>query len=335
MSDKTLLGNWVRRFLMEHLVGERNLGRNTQASYRDCLALLLPFVAEKTGKPIDRLLVEDLSADHLREFLLHLETARSCSISTRNQRLAAIHALAHFVGAHSPEHIAWCIQVRAIPFKKNAHPVVNYLEALEMKALLAAPDRSTAQGRRDHALLLFLYNSGARASEAANATIADLDLGDPASIRIVGKGRKPRISPLLSSTARILEPLVRGREPSERVFLNRRKQPITRFGIFASVGRYALRASSTVPSLLKKQVSPHTIRHTTAVHLLRSGVDINTIRAILGHVSIDTTNIYAVADLEMKARALSHCEITVPASIGGPSTENATTMAFLRNLSGQ
>lgn len=332
MSDKTLLGNWIRRFLIEHLIGERNLGRNTQASYRDCLALLLPFVAEKAGRPVDRLLVEDLSASHIREFLLHLETTRSCSISTRNQRLAAIHALAHFVGAHSPEHIAWCIQVRSVPFKKSARPLVNYLEALEMKALLEAPDRSTTQGRRDHALLLFLYNSGARASEAANATIADLDLGDPPAIKIIGKGRKPRMCPLLPSTARILAPLVTGRGPSEPVFLNRRKQPITRFGIFALVKRYVVRASSTVPSLLKKEVSPHTIRHTTAVHLLRSGVDINTIRAWLGHVSLDTTNIYAEADLEMKAKALAHCEIPMPTSSGNPWNENHTTMAFMRNL---
>lgn len=335
MSDQNRIGSWARRFLMEHVVDERNLARNTQESYRDTLVLLLPFAAKNVRKKIDQLLVEDISPDIIRRFLTHLEQDRGCSATTRNQRLAAIHSWARFIGGKRPEQLAWCTEVCAIPFKKAARPVVNYLEAHEMKALLEAPDRNTAQGRRDHALLLFLYNSGARASEAASATIAGLDLGNPASIKITGKGRKQRICPLLPSTVRILAPLVAGRSPREPLFLNRRKQPITRFGIFALVQRCVLQASSTVPSLRKKQVSPHTIRHTTAVHLLRAGVDINTIRAWLGHVSIDTTNIYAEVDLEMKAKALAHCEI--PGSM--PSRKlwhkNQATMAFLRNLTAQ
>ncbi|MDE2469964.1 MAG: tyrosine-type recombinase/integrase [Bradyrhizobium sp.] len=309
MSDQNAVGPWVRRFLMEHIVDERNLARNTQASYRDALALILPFAAKDAKKPIDQLAVEDISPDVVRRFLGHLEQDRGCSIGTRNQRLAAVHSWARFIGEKRPEHLAWCTGVCAIPFKKASRPVLCYLEPLEMKALLDAPDRNTTQGRRDHALLLFLYNSGARASEAAGAIIGDLDLGEPASIKITGKGRKERRCPLLVSTVRILAPLAAGRSPSEPLFLNRRGQPITRFGIFTLVERYALRASGAVPSLLKKQVSPHTIRHTTAVHLLRSGVDINTIRAWLGHVSVDTTNIYAEVDLEMKAKALAHSEI--------------------------
>jgi site-specific recombinase XerD len=251
---------------------------------------------------------------------------------TRNQRLAAVHSWARFIGGKRPEHLSWCTGVCAISFKKTARPVLHYLEAQEMKALLAAPDRNTAQGRRDQALLLFLYNSGARASEAAGVTIGDLELGDPASIKIMGKGRKERRCPLLVSTTQFLVPLVAGRSPSEPLFLNRRGQPITRFGIFALVERYALQASSKLPSLKKKQVSPHTIRHTTAVHLLRSGVDINTIRAWLGHVSVDTTNIYAEVDLEMKAKALAHSEIPGLTPPRKTWREDQATMAFLRNL---
>ena len=335
MSDQNLVGSWTRRFLIEHVIDERNLARNTQASYRDTLALLFPFAATSARKTVDQLVIDHISPDLVRRFLMHLEQDRGCSVATRNQRLAAIHSWARFIGEKRPEHLAWCTEICAIPFKKTASPVVNYLEAHEMKALLEAPDRSTPQGLRDHALLLFLYNSGARASEAAGATIANLDLGDPPSIKIIGKGRKQRICPLLPSTARILAPLVAGRSPSEPVFLNRRKQPITRFGVFALVERYVRQASSEVSSLRKKQVSPHTIRHTTAVHLLRAGVDINTIRAWLGHASLDTTNIYAEVDLEMKAKALAHCEIPGLASSRKLWHGNQATMAFLRNLTGQ
>lgn len=335
MIDQNAVGPWVRRFLMEHIVEERNLSRNTQVSYRDTLALLLPFTAKNAKKQIDKLLVEDASPDIIRRFLSHLEQDRGCCVVTRNQRLAAVHSWARFIGEKRPEHLSWCTGVCAIPFKKTGRRVLHYLEPQEMKALLGAPDRSTALGRRDHALLLFLYNSGARASEAAGATVGDVNLADPASIKITGKGRKERRCPLLASTACVLAPLAAGRSPSEPLFLNRRGQPLTRFGIFALVERYVLRVSSEVPSLQKKQVSPHTIRHTTAVHLLRSGVDINTIRSWLGHVSIDTTNIYAEVDLEMKAKALAHSEI--PGLIPSRRTwrESKTTMTFLKNLTKQ
>ena len=335
MTEQNTVGQWVRRFLMEHVIEERNLARNTQASYRDTLVLFLPFAAKGVKKSIDRLLVEDVSPDIVRRFLTHLEQERGCSVVTRNQRLAAIHSWARFIGGKWPEHLSWCTGVCAIPFKKTARPVLNYLEPQEMRALLAAPDLSTAQGRRDHALLLFLYNSGARASEAADLTISDLKLGDPASIKIMGKGRKERRCPLLTSTAQTLAPLAAGRSPSEPLFLNRRAQRITRFGIFALVERYTWRAGLKAPSLQNKQVSPHIIRHTTAVHLLRSGVDINTIRAWLGHVSVDTTNIYAEVDLEMKAKALAHSEIPGMTPPIKTWRGDQATMAFLRNLTAQ
>jgi integrase/recombinase XerD len=336
MPDAALLGPWVRRFLLEHLVGERNLARTTQQSYRDTLRLMLPFMARIAHRAIDRLGVEDLSADRIRTFLQELEEKRGCGIATRNQRLAAIHSLARFIGLHSPEHIRWCGEVRAIPVKKAPRPLVTYLEKKEMDALLAAPAVSTAQGRRDHAVLLFLYNTGARADEVAHVRIADLDLGqtpcrDPSSVLIRGKGNKLRRCPLWARTVNELIPLVSGRAPSEHVFLNRRGQPLTRFGVHALVERYAAAVAEAMPSLAGKRVGPHTIRHTTATHLLRAGVDINTIRAWLGHVSLSTTNIYAEVDLEMKAKALANCEIG-----GGesqkPWREDAGLMEFLRTL---
>jgi site-specific recombinase XerD len=336
MSDTPLLGSWVRRFLLEHLVSERNLARNTQQSYRDALRLLLPALARRVRKPVDRLAVIDLSADRLRQFLTELEEKRGCAIATRNQRLAAVHALARFIGLHAPELVEWCGQVRTVPFKKAPRELISYLEKPEIDALLATPDRATAQGRRDHALLLFLYNTGARANETAQVRISDLTLPqvpdrDLASVLIRGKGNKARRCPLWPQMVRELTALVQGRDPSDHVFLNRCGQPITRFGIHTLVERYATRAMKDVPSLAAKRVSPHTIRHTTATHLLRSGVDINTIRAWLGHVSLTTTNVYAEVDLEMKAKALANCEIENEKPVL-PWKEDKGLMEFLRGL---
>jgi integrase/recombinase XerD len=336
MNDTTLLGGWVRRFLMEHLIGERNLARNTQQSYRDTLRMLLPFVARSTRKGVDRLTVLDLSAERIRLFLREVEETRGCSVATRNQRVAALRSLARFIGLQSPEHVSWCGEIQSIPFKKASQKPIGYLEKSEMDALLEAPDRDTAQGRRDYAVLLFLYNTGARADEAAQALIADLHLPlapnrDSAWVLIRGKGNKERRCPLWNRTVAELTPLVRGRSSSDRVFLNRRNEPLTRFGVHALVERYAARATVQVPSLQDKRVSPHTIRHTTATHLLRAGVDINTIRAWLGHVSLTTTNIYAEADLEMKAKALATCDV----GHGSPKAtwrEDKGLMAFLQTL---
>src|SRR5271170_865597 len=213
MRDASLLGPWVRRFLTEHLVSERNLARNTQRSYRDTLRLLLPAVARRARKPIDHLTVRDVSADRVRQFLSDLEAERSCGIATRNQRLAAVHALARFIGLHAPECVEWCGQVRTVPFKKGPRALVTYLEKPEMDALLATSDLTTAQGRRDHALLLFLYNAGARADEAAQVRIGDLTLPqvpdrDLASVLICGKGIKTRQCPLWTQTVRELATLV-------------------------------------------------------------------------------------------------------------------------------
>ena len=314
MINHALLGPWIKRFLMEYLTGVKNLSSNTQYSYRDTFCLLLPFIARQARKTIDKLTVEDISPERVRLFLMDLEQTRHSSVVTRNQRLTAIHSLAQFIELYSPEHIQWCGQIRAIPFKKAPRTLISYLEKAEMDALLEASEGVTAQERRDHALLLFLYNTGARADEAAQLIIANLDLAhaprrDHSSVVIRGKGNKLRRCPLWPQTVNEITLLTKGRGPTEHVFLNRYKKPITRFGIYILVERYAKRASKQVPSLNTKRVSPHTIRHTSATHLLRAGVDINTIRAWLGHVSINTTNIYAETDLEMKAKALALCEV--------------------------
>jgi integrase/recombinase XerD len=331
MNNRMFIGPWIRRFLLEYLVAERNLANNTQASYRDSLVLLLPFMKSHFKKPIDRLAIEDLSPQIVRLFLEHIECDRGCSVATRNQRLGAIHSLARFIGLRSPEHIGWCAEIRAIPFKKTAEPAIGYLDKSEMDAMLRAPNARTALGTRNYALLLFLYNTGARANEAAHVQIADLALGTSPAVRINGKGNKIRLCPLWPHTAETLRRLTLGRNGDDHVFLNGRGKPLTRFGIYNLVQKVGLRALANVPTLRSKRISPHTIRHTTAVHLLRAGVDINTIRAWLGHVSLDTTNIYAEVDLEMKAKALAHCDITGELPIRRWRNE-PTLMAFLKAL---
>ncbi len=331
MHDRTLIGPWIRRFLLEYLVAERNLARNTQASYRDTLVLLLPFVGRATKRPVDRLSVVDLSPRVLRRFLEHLEKDRGCSGATRNLRLGAIHSLAKFIGTHSPEHLAWCTEIRAVPFKKTAKPTMSYLDKPEIDAVLKAPDQRTEQGARDYALLLFLYNTGARVDEAAHLTVGDLTLGSSASVRLMGKGNKTRRCPLWPQTAETLRAMVVNRAAHEAVFLNRLGEPLTRFGIYNLVLRAIAQTTLTLPSLSAKRISPHSMRHTCAVHLPRSGVDINTIRAWLGHVSLDTTHVYAEVDFEMKAKALECCdfpdEVAVKRWRKGPSL-----IAFLKAL---
>lgn len=334
MTDRSLLGTWVRRFLLEHLIGERNLPRNTQQSYRDMFCLLVPFVAGQCKKTVDRLLIEDVSAEQVREFLSQVEDQRQCSVSTRNQRLAAIHAFARFVGERNPESLPWCNQVRAVPFKRAGKNPLPYLDKPELDALLEAPDRRTKQGFRDHTILLFLYNSGARASEAVHVTVGDLEW-DPSgagSVKLRGKGGKVRFCPLWTRTMNELRPLIQGRGVAENLFLNRYGRPLTRFGVYSLVERHAASAAEKLHSIANKRVSPHTIRHTTATHLLRAGVDINTIRAWLGHVSIDTTNIYAEIDLENKAQALAACEPTDAPATKRRWRDDPDLMKFLRDL---
>lgn len=307
-----LIGPYIRRFLLEHVVADRNLSRNTQCNYRDAIRLLLRFMTDRHRIDPADLTVEHVTAEVIREFLQYLEQTRKNAAATLNQRVTVIHSLFRFIGRHVPELVERASQLRAVPLRRVDHPTVPYLEKAEIDALLATPDRQRRIGQRDHALLLFLYNTGARADEAAHLTRGALELGRPASVRILGKGRKMRLCLLWDHTAQVLRECLGDRlaGPAETpVFLNVRGQPLTRFGIYAVVERLVARTATRMPSLHAKRVSPHSVRHSTAVHLLRAGVDINTIRAWLGHVSLETTNRYAQVDLEMKAKALAACAI--------------------------
>ena len=234
-----------------------------------------------------------------------------------------------------PEHVEWCAGIRAIPLKKTTPAPVCYLEKPELEALLNVADTTTAQGRRERALLMFLYTTGARASEAARLTIGDLQLeySSPGHslVTLHGKGGKTRLCPLLTGTARAIAELVAGRDSGEPVFLNRRNQAITRSGIRQMVGRCAARAVAEQPSLAGKRVSPHVLRHSAATHLLRSRVDLHTISAWLGHARLETTTVYAQLDLETKAKAIASLVTDAPDS-DKPWKSDADVMAYLRTL---
>ena len=308
-------GPFVRRFLLDEVVADRNLSLNTQRSYRDTLRLFFGFIAKHHATEPAQVMTEQITADLVRDFLTDLENKRGNAVSTRNQRLAAIHSLFRFISRQVPELVALATTIHAIVPRRTNIPTMAYLDKQEMDALLAVPDRRRPQGRRDYALLLFLYNTGARASEAATIKVGDLSLGASFSARLFGKGRKTRLCPLWPHMADVLREILDSRMEGSKnapVFLNVRGQPITRYGIHTLVARNVKKAAAKMPSLQTKRISPHTIRHTTAVHLLHAGVDINTIRAWLGHVSLETTNRYAEIDLEAKAAALESCAVRDP-----------------------
>lgn len=327
-------GYWIRRFLCSYLTDVRNLSANTVKAYRDAIRMLVTHICHSKRIEADSILITDVTPKVILSMLDDVEHKRGCSVKTRNLRLSAFVALAKFVASNCPEHIEWCREIRNIPVKKTPKTLITYLEKEEMDALLETPDRNTVQGWRDYVLLLFLYNTGARAEEAASLQIKDLCMPKGKGLPIVtitGKGNKKRRCPLWDNTRRELRTLIGKREPDDFVFINRLNQPMTRFGVYEMVTRHAMKLAETMPSVKGKRVSPHTIRHTTATHLLQAGVDINTIRAWLGHVSVETTNIYAEVNMEMKAKALQNCELETKKS-KKHWRDDRNLMAFLDSL---
>lgn len=305
---------WLMRYLSEYIPVIKNQSHNTLTSYRDCYKQHLPFIAKRTSKHADKLLITDLAVERTNAFLNHIETDKGCTTQTRNQRLAAIRSFVHYVYNNAPEYMEWSRLMSTIPMKKvkvkviegSVLPAVSYLDKREMDALLNAPDRQTVQGRKDYAMLLFLYNTGVRVSEAASLTIGSIIYDDASCplVRIYGKGNKSRTCPLWNRTLNAIKPFMAGRRETERVFLNRYGNPMTRFGIYELLERNVIKATATAPTLANKRVSPHTPRHTAACHLYESGNDIVTIQSWSGHVSLNTTNIYTEVSMQMKEKAI-------------------------------
>ena len=294
----------LKRFFSHYLPVQRGLSVNTARTYRDAVKLLLCYAADTLGKSVDALTVEDLEGSLVLGFLDHIEAQRGCTKGTRNVRLAAIRRLFAFIAREEPVLLVQCQQIRTIPLKRAAHKTVPYLEEKEMRAVLDAVDINTRTGVRDRALLIMLYNTGARVSELVTLELLDLRLDDAAQVKLHGKGDKERSCPLWPETVAALEAYLKQRHPREqgaqRIFLNANGDPITRFGIRHVTRKYGAQAQAKTPSIKTKPVNPHCIRHTTAMHLLRSGNDIHMVSYWLGHADLNTTHVYAEIDMDMK-----------------------------------
>jgi site-specific recombinase XerD len=311
MSTPTL-GSLVHSFFVDHLQVQKGLRLASIRSYRDAVRLFLDFIAREARRPITRLSPQDLTCERVQRFLQHLEQERHNHIRTRNHRLAALHTFFEYLAHRAPEMLGVCAQVAAIPVKRVAPPEAHFLDRDEVSALLRGVPPDDRHAARDRALLLFLYNTGARAQEVAELRVRDLDLNPPPRVRLHGKGDKWRVCPLWTETARQLQELLRQRDPppspEDPVFVSRPRRPLTRFGIYKIVRRHASRLATSARSSPNPSVSPHTFRHTAAVHLLESGVEINVVRGWLGHASLETTNRYAEITLRTKEAALRACE---------------------------
>jgi site-specific recombinase XerD len=319
-------------FFTERLIGQRRASPHTIASYRDTFRLLLGFVQQRTHKAPAKLDLEDLDAVLIGSFLDHLETERHNSVRTRNNRLAAIHSLFAYAALHHPEHAALIQRVLAIPAKRTDRALVSFLTDHEVDAVLAAPDRKTQIGRRDHALLLVAIQTGLRVAELTSLACRDVELGAGAHLRCHGKGRKERITPLTTQVGATLRVWLAERQggPDDAVFPSRREGPLSSDAVAVLVTRHARTAATRAPSLLTKTVTPHVLRHTCAMRLLHAGVDISVIALWLGHEGIETTQIYLHADLAIKERALAR---TVPPGTNpGRYRPPDPLLAFLESL---
>ena len=306
------LANFIKRFFSHYLPAQKGLAINTIVAYRDAIKLLLGYASDTLKKKVEELGVEDLKESLILDFLDHMEKNRGCSVRTRNARLAAIRALFAFIARQEPSLLPHCQTIHTIPLKRTEYKTVAYLEEKEMQALLNAVDLTSRTGVRDKALLLLLYNTGARVSEIIELKVVDLRLDGSAQVKLLGKGQKYRSCPLWPETVEALQDYLQHRAPKDptapQLFLNANGSPLTRFGVRYILGQYAASAKNQCPSIAAKAVSPHTIRHTTAMHLLRAGNDINMVSYWLGHANINTTHIYLEIDMEMKKRMLQKAE---------------------------
>ena len=307
---KDRLAYWLHAFFHEWLAEQRNCSRHTVLSYRDTWRMFLRFVAERRHRSVSALALADLTADDVLAFLKYVETQRRTSIGTRNCRLAAIRSFFRYVADHEPLAAMQCAAVLRIPTKKGPRTEPEHLDCEEVAAILRQPDRSTPEGQRDHALLAFLYNTGARIQEALSLCASNIRLASPAQVKLFGKGRKERICPVWPETAALLAALLK-RQPrpeDEPLFVNRYGQPLGAAGVRFKLAQYVQAAGKELPSLRKKRVHPHTFRHTAGVQLVAADVDVTVIRSFLGHVRLDTTNHYARANIETKRRALEQVD---------------------------
>jgi site-specific recombinase XerD len=314
VSGDQTLGSLLHSFFEDHLTCQKGLQATTIRSYRDALVLFLRFLSEDRHRKLTRLQLGDLTCDRVLRFLNHLEKQRGNRVATRNHRLAALRSLFEYAASREPALLAEAQRVAAVPTKRTPPPRTRFLQRDEVEALFQGLPSHGPRALRDRVLLLFLYNTGARVQEAAQLKVRDLELGPKPRVHLHGKGDKWRVCPLWTQTADLLSELLASRSTiaDAAVFISGTGRALTRFGIYKIVRRHV----SAREDLKGEGLSPHSLRHTTAVHLLEAGVEVNVIRAWLGHVSLETTNRYAEITAQMKAQALEACEPPVSGSPG-------------------
>ena len=307
LTDPMVFAGLLQRFFAERLLQQKNASPRTIEAYRDTFRLLLRYAARETGKPPARLALGDCDAPLVLGFLTHLETQRHNTARSRNARLAAVRAFAHYIAWQCPEALPVTQRILAIPMKRFEKPLLGFLSREEVQAVLAAPDASTWCGRRDQVLLAVLYNTGARVSELIGIRVAAVTFAATSSIRLHGKGRKQRTVPLWRPTAMALRNWLRYADlrADQPLVPARSGMPMTRTSVAERLALAVAVATASCPTLRGRRISPHTLRHTTAMHLLQAGVDITVIALWLGHQSPTTTHTYIEADLAMKERALN------------------------------
>jgi integrase/recombinase XerD len=322
----------VEAYFTERLATQRDASPHTVSAYRDALRLLLTFTHDRTGTPPSQLDLGDLDAELISAFLTSLETERGNSVATRNARLAVIRSLFGYAALRHPEHAELIQRVLAIPTKRSDHTLVCFLTPAEIDALLAAPDRTSWFGRRDHALLVLAIQTGLRVSELTRLLRDDLHLGAGAHVRCQGKGRKERVTPLRPQTVAVLTVWLRERtgNATDTLFPSRRGGPLSTDAIESLVAKHTAVAAQSCPSLTSKNVTPHVLRHTAAMQLLHSGIDTSVIALWLGHESVQTTQIYLHADLALKEQALART--APPNTTPGRYRPPDTLLAFLEAL---
>lgn len=300
-------------FLSKHLPGQRNVSTNTIISYRDNFKLFIRYCMDVQGISLKNLQMQYIDRAMVLNYLGWLEKDRGCSVSTRNQRLAALKSFFHYVSSENPEYLFQCQQIISIPMKKTASKVINYLSPEGIHSLLMQPDTKTWKGRRDHALLVLLYDAALRVQELVDLKIQALRLEIPAVVQVVGKGRKARTIPLGEKTSRVVGDYIRELQerthstPSSSLFQNSRGSNLTRVGVSEILNRYiVMMKENGCSKYITGSISPHSLRHSKAIHLLQSGVPLIYIRDFLGHSSVTTTEIYAKVDAEEKRKAVEN-----------------------------
>jgi integrase/recombinase XerD len=306
MTNNNLVAPHLEVFFTDYLCHQKRVSPQTIVSYRDTFRLLLTFLKNTTGIEPCALRVIDLDAPAILSFLDHLEQQRGNTVSSRNVRLSAIRSFFRLVALRDPESIGLATRVLAIPVKRGDKKLIGYLTRTEIRAILAAPERLQWAGQRDHALFSTLYNSGARVSEIIALERHHICFGATSFLQLTGKGRKERTIPLWSKTSKVLKAWFRtlGNNADNVAFPNARGKPLSRDGVDYLLKKAVRKATIDCPSLATKTISPHIVRHATAMHLLQAGVDIATIALWLGHESIETTHVYIEADLALKEAAL-------------------------------